>query len=142
MATLLRLLGFAEFLWLVVGILRICTLFIYVEIPTLNISDCSQSSISDKAFENLRGIHTLDLSFCDQTTITDAAFENLRGLHTLDMSHCYQSTITDKAFKNLRGIQRLGISRCDQSTITDTAFRKLARDTQSEYVVVPSGHYH
>ena len=72
--------------------------------PHLKMSDCRQSTITDKAFECLRGIHTLNMSSCSQTTITDKAFENLRGIHTLKMSCCDQIMITDDAFHNLSGI--------------------------------------
>ena len=68
---------------------------------------CTQ--ITDKAFENLRGINTLDMSGC--TTITDKAFENLRGIRTLHMCECDQ--ITDEAqFENLRGINTLVMYKC------------------------------
>src|ERR1700739_4379003 len=40
-------------------------------IKNLNISYCKQ--ITDKAFENLKGIHTLDIRGCTQ--ITDKAYE-------------------------------------------------------------------
>jgi len=52
------------------------------------------------------------MSFCDQSTITDAAFANLRGIHTLDMGYCIQYTITDAAFKHLLGIHTLNVSGC------------------------------
>ena len=31
---------------------------------SLNISECNQKTITDKAFINLKGIHTLDMSAC------------------------------------------------------------------------------
>ena len=42
------------------------------------------------------------MSACSQPTITDKAFENLCGIHTLILQGCNQSTITEKAFENLR----------------------------------------
>ena len=59
---------------------------------------------------HLRGVHTLDMSCCSQPTITDAAFAHLRGIHTLSMSYCNQATITDAAFAHLRGIHTLNMS--------------------------------
>jgi hypothetical protein len=41
---------------------------------------------TDDDFVHLRGIHTLDMSKCTQSTITDKAFVHLRGIHTLYMS--------------------------------------------------------
>lgn len=51
------------------------------------------------------------------STITDRAFAHLTGLHALDMSECSQSTITDKAFSHLLGLHVLSMAGCDQSTI-------------------------
>ena len=39
---------------------------------------CSQKTITDKAFENLQGIHTLNMESCDQKTITDKGLESLK----------------------------------------------------------------
>ena len=65
------------------------------------------------------------MSYCYQSTITDKAFKNLRGIHTLDMSWCYQSTISDKAFKNLRGISVLNMTGCIQMSVTVKALDSL-----------------
>src|SRR3989338_6448328 len=72
-----------------------------------NLNIFHNKSITDKAFEYLKGIHTIDMSRCNQNTITDKAFKNLKGIHTLHMKSCNQDTITDKAFQNLRGIHTL-----------------------------------
>lgn len=47
------------------------------------------------------------MSNCSQTTITDRAFTHLSGLTNLDMSYCTQSTITDAASVHLAGIGTL-----------------------------------
>ncbi|GAH31918.1 unnamed protein product, partial [marine sediment metagenome] len=44
-------------------------------------------------------IYSLDMSYCDQDTITDKAFENLKGIHMLNMSGCDQETIINDALK-------------------------------------------
>ena len=89
------------------------------------LSIIKQRNITDKAFENLRGIHTLNMSWCDQQTITDKAFEHLQGIHTLNMAWCNQETITDKAFEHLQGIHTLDIAWCNQKTITYKALEQL-----------------
>jgi hypothetical protein len=43
------------------------------------------------------------MSGCDQKTITDKVFENLKGIHTLRMWGCNQETITDKTLKFYKG---------------------------------------
>ena len=93
-----------------------------------DITQCSQTAITDKALGNLRGIHTLVImSGCNQSTIADnKALGHLRGVHTLViMSGCNQSTIADTAFENLRGIHTLNVSHRDNSTITDEASKNL-----------------
>jgi hypothetical protein len=47
-----------------------------------------RADLCDADFFHLRGIRTLDMSYCSQETITDGAFAHLRGIHTLDMSGC------------------------------------------------------
>ena len=54
--------------------------------------------LRDADFVHLRGLRSLDMSWCSQTTITDAAFAHLVGIYTLKMSWCSQATITDGAF--------------------------------------------
>ncbi len=58
----------------------------------------------DADIVHLAGLHTLDMSWCSQPTITDAAFAHLCGTHTLDMTLCNQPTITGGAFAYLQGI--------------------------------------
>ena len=38
---------------------------------------------SDADFVHLAGIHTLNMSYCTQATITDAALSHLAGIHNL-----------------------------------------------------------
>jgi hypothetical protein len=45
---------------------------------------------------------------CDQDTITDSAFQHLKGIQMLEMSGCNQDGISDSAFLHLEGIR--GIS--------------------------------
>lgn len=92
---------------------------------TLDMSECSQNTVTDAAFAHLRGIHTLRMAWCSQRTITDAAFSCLRGVHTLNMSRCTQHTITDDAFAHLAGVHTLNMAGCWQGTITDAAFVHL-----------------
>ena len=73
------------------------------------------SSVTNEAFEHLRGIHTLDMAVCYQDTITDAAFVHLSGIHMLDMSDCNQDTITDAAFVHLSG---LNVMLCREVCVT------------------------
>ena len=77
----------------------------YPNARAANIS--ARGDLRDEDFSHLRGVHTLDMSNCSQSTITDAAFAHLRGIHTLNMSVCTQSTITDAAFAHLCGIDTL-----------------------------------
>ena len=51
-------------------------------------SGCRQATITDAAFENLKGIRELNMSLCKQATITDAAFEHLKGINVLYMYGC------------------------------------------------------
>ncbi len=44
-------------------------------------SDGSQAT--NAAFVRLAGIHTLNMSLCSQATVTDAAFAHLHGIRTL-----------------------------------------------------------
>ena len=71
-----------------------------------------------------------DMSFCNQSTINEKAFENLRGIQTLNMSGCVSARntqrdlpfccyITDKAYENLRGIHTLDIMGCNQPAIVE-----------------------
>ena len=39
-------------------------------------------------FVHFKGIQTLDMRCCDQATITDAAFQHLRGIKVLQMYFC------------------------------------------------------
>jgi hypothetical protein len=48
--------------------------------------------LRDADFVHLRGLRSLDMSGCSQATITDAAFAHLAGIHTL-----YTSTIARSA---------------------------------------------
>ena len=69
---------------------------------------CGCTAVTDAAFARLRdAIRTLCMRRCSQATITDAAFEHLRGIRSLDMSCCNQATITDAAFAPLAGIRAL-----------------------------------
>ena len=112
---------------------------------SLIVAMCTQSSVPDKAFEDLHRIYTLIITHCRQTAITDKAFENLRGIHTLGMAGCRQEIIADYAFESLcgihimsncnhtaktakaftlRGLRTLTMAGCTQST-TDNAFENL-----------------
>ena len=55
--------------------------------------------------------------FCDQATITDAAFEHLKGIHSLVMMGCNQATITGAGLEHLKGISRLGMYDCTDEAI-------------------------
>ena len=90
-----------------------------VRLHTVHISNCL--SVTDAAFEYLRGIHTLymGMGIWERANISDAAFVHLRGIHTLIMNYCDQKTITDAAFVHLRGIHLLNMSYCDQITLSD-----------------------
>jgi hypothetical protein len=46
---------------------------------------------------------------CNQATITDAAFEHLKGIHSLVMQWCNQASITGTGLEHLKGISRLGM---------------------------------
>ena len=52
------------------------------------------------------------MRFCRQDTITDAAFEHLKGIEKLNMRFCRQDTITDAAFQHLKGIKGLFMYGC------------------------------
>jgi hypothetical protein len=54
---------------------------------------------------------------CSQATITDAAFEHLKGIHSLVMVGCNQATITGAGLEHLRGISRLGMYGCTDEAI-------------------------
>jgi len=88
-------------------------------IHTLNMANCTQKGITDKAFENLKGtIHTLNMERCYNAGITDKALENLNGtIHSLNISECYQ--FTDKGLGNIKGIHTLNMRYCHQIEITD-----------------------
>lgn len=86
---------------------------------------CIQSTITDKAFEHLAGLHTLNMMGCDQSTITNRAVQHLSGLHTLDMTYCYQNTITNGVCAHLskvstvRAPDRLRLLRvCEGAILT------------------------
>ena len=81
--------------------------------------------ITDAAFEHLKGIRNLNIYRCTELGITDEAFEHLKGIHTLDMSVCDQEGITDAAFVHLKGIHTLYMEYCNQAGITDAAFVHL-----------------
>ena len=55
--------------------------------------------------------------YCYQATITDAAFEHLKGIHSLVMMHCTQATITGEGLEHLKGISRLGMHECTDEAI-------------------------
>jgi hypothetical protein len=57
---------------------------------------------------------------CTQTTITDGAFQHVPNLVDLNMTGCYQSTITDAAFRYLPRVKKkiIGYIRI---TMTDEA---------------------
>ena len=57
------------------------------------------------------------MSGCDQATITDAAFEHLKGIHSLVMENCTQATITGAGLEHLIGISRLGMVVCTEEAI-------------------------
>jgi hypothetical protein len=59
----------------------------------------------------------LDILGCYQDTITDAAFEHLKGIKVLNMSFCNQATITDAAVVHLKGIQKLYMRDCSFACI-------------------------
>jgi len=87
--------------------------FVHLQgIPVLDISTDEYDSgddrkyYTDKALENLRGIHTLIMR--NQSNFTDAGFANLTGINTLIMDGC--EGITDDALSHLRGIKILDIS--------------------------------
>ena len=55
-------------------------------IHSLDISECTQNTITDKAFSNLEWNTYLKYEInADQNTITDGAFVHLKGIHTLNM---------------------------------------------------------
>ena len=89
----------------------------------LDMSYCSQPTISDAGLAHLVGIQKLSIWACDQPTLTDAAFAPLRGIRVLNMSFCPE--FTDAAFAHLKGIHTLIMGRCHQPTITDTALAHL-----------------
>ena len=58
------------------------------------------------------------MSGCSQTTITDAAFQYLHGIQNLDMQRCNQGTITPVTMYYLVGIKELSTMGCrDEITI-------------------------
>ncbi len=73
---------------------------------------CRQTTITDAAFVNLKGILKLNMSHCSQLTITDAAFEHLKGIQELDMSYSNLATITDAAVEHLKGVKVLKMYSC------------------------------
>jgi hypothetical protein len=54
---------------------------------------------------------------CSQATITDAAFEHLKGIHSLVMENCTQATISGTGLEHLKGISRLGMYGCTDEAI-------------------------
>jgi len=73
---------------------------------------CPQPTITDVAFEHLKGINRLSLCGCTQ--LTSAVFTNLKGIKWLDISRCPQLTPTDDS---LKGIERLGMSGHSQAQV-------------------------
>lgn len=96
---------------------------------TLVIPMCTQSTITDQAFDHLSALTTLEMSGCEQVTITDRAFAKLGSLCTLDISRCRQETITDRAFETLSNLRQLEMWSCDQMSITWRAFSSLTNLT-------------
>ena len=60
--------------------------------------------LCDADFEHFHGLRSLNMSGCSQATLTDGAFAHLGGIRALNMGGCSQPTITDGAFVHLRGI--------------------------------------
>ena len=60
-------------------------------IKEIDLRQCAH--ITDRGISVLREILTLDMSWCRQSTITDKAFENLQGIHTLKMVACNQKNL-------------------------------------------------
>ena len=77
-----------------------------------------RNDIIDADFVHIRGdarvrLHTVSMAQC--SSVTNEAFEHLRGIHTLDMAVCYQDTITDAAFVHLSG---LNVMLCREVCVT------------------------
>ena len=96
-------------------------------IKQLNMSFCFMDDelipITDQDFRFLKGIKRLSMTRCYMETVTDKAFEPLKGYIThLDIGGCLQ--FTNNAFKNLLGtIKVLRMDSCRQ--ISDDAFQYL-----------------
>lgn len=99
----------------------------FTGIHTLSVASCT--GLTDADFVGLRGsIHTLDMSRCTQPSVSDAAFSCLKSIHTLNMSHSKQ--ITDAGFVHLSDVQDLDMSHCTQASITEAAldnFKSIKR---------------
>jgi hypothetical protein len=81
----------------------------------INMSHCLD--ITQSSFIILNNlIHTLNMSNCSQRSITDNGFIYLRGIHTLDLSGIIQPRLTDAALVHLIGISNLYITACTQFT--------------------------
>ena len=87
----------------------------------LDMTNCM--AVTDAAFAHLRGIRVLNMSFCSQPTISDAGLAHLVGIQKLCIAGYWQATLTDAAFAPLRGIRTLNISQCPQ--FTHAAFAHL-----------------
>lgn len=93
-------------------------------------SDCNQSTITDRAFQYLQNVTSLNMSGCNQTNITSLAFRHLHKVTYLDMSGCDQTSITNSAFMYFTNVIYLDMSECNQSTITESAFVYLSQLTR------------
>ena len=63
--------------------------FAHLRLRVLDVSFNRQPELGDAAFAALRGCaERLDMTGCSQATITDAAFANLQGIQELDVSGC------------------------------------------------------
>ena len=98
-----------------------------VNLKTLNMTQCTQGTITDLAFVNLKKLTYLQMNDCNQQTITNKAFKYLANLKALEMSRCNQDTITDSAFINLKNLTHLQMNYCNQQTITNKAFCSLRK---------------
>ena len=72
------------------------------------------------------------MSYCNQATITDAAFEHLKGIEKLNMCLCDQDTITGAAFQHLKGIKLLYMHGC--RAVCKQAARDAGLHVSEKYV--------
>ena len=71
----------------------------FKNIYSINLSD---TNITDKGLEYLKGVHIIDLSGCQM--ITDKGLEYLKGVHTINLE---STKITDKGLQYLKGVHTI-----------------------------------